>query len=433
MKTIHLGYLAFPVFFGLFLALAAGSLCAQTLTLDECKKAAREHFPLVAQYALIEKAEKYTVAAALSTWIPRLALSAKYTYQSDVTTFPEMPPSIPITFPQLSRDQFQVVAEVSQTIWDGGVSQAQKKSAKANSLSEKHSLDIQLYQLSGSVQQLFFGILVLQSQIEQNDILRKELETNYTLAEASRRNGAATASDVDEINLQILNTKQSAIELESAKKSYTAMLAQMTGLPITDNTALELPTVQTPQTASSEFLAGRPEILAFESQKAAAQSQKQLSLALALPQLSAFAQGGYGKPGFNMFNPDPAFFWIAGARLVWKIDNFWSLPTSSAAFDTQASSIQAQKNTFEYNTRLELEKQAETIEKLRRLIESDGEIVATYKRIKTAGDAKQRNGVITVNEQLRNITGENLALQMQKIHEIQYVQAVVEYNHLSGN
>lgn len=430
MKPTRKGFLPSPVLFGMLFILTAGSLAAQSITLEECKKAARQNFPLVVQYALIEKSQKYTVDAVLTSWIPRFSLSGKYSYQSDVTTFPQLPPALPITFPVLTKDQFQIAAEVSQTLWDGGVSAAQKKSAEVSAASEKRSLDVQLYQLDGRVQQLFFGILVLQSQIGQNDILRKELESNYRLAQTYQRNGVATASDIDEINLQILNTKQNAIELESAKKAYIAMLSQMIGKEIEDKTTFVLPAVQKVQDVHLDL---RPEMLAYESQKVAVMTQKSLSFSLALPQFSAFVQGGYGKPGFNMFNPDPSFFWIAGARFVWKIDNFWSLAAANAKTDTQAALIQAQKNTFAYNTRLELEKQAQTIDKLRQLIESDAEIVAAHKRIKTAGDARQRNGVITVNEQLRNITGESLALQMQQIHEIQYVQAVVEYNYLSGN
>ena len=48
-----------------------------------------------------------------------------------------------------------------------------------------------------------------------------------------------------------------------------------------------------------------------------------------MPQIAAFAQGGYGKPALNMFNQDADFFAIVGLRLNWNIGSFYTKSNNS--------------------------------------------------------------------------------------------------------
>ena len=73
----------------LFLTLLWGSVSLFAQTLEECRSKAREHYPAIKQYDLINKAEQYNVSNAARAWIPQIVLSGQATYQSATPTYPE--------------------------------------------------------------------------------------------------------------------------------------------------------------------------------------------------------------------------------------------------------------------------------------------------------------------------------------------------------
>ena len=58
------------------------------LTLEACYRAARENYPLVRQFDLIERTKDFTVENATKSYFPQLSFSGKASYQSDVTKMP---------------------------------------------------------------------------------------------------------------------------------------------------------------------------------------------------------------------------------------------------------------------------------------------------------------------------------------------------------
>ena len=54
------------------------SICATyAQTLDECRQLAREHYPEIRQYDLINATEQYNLSNAARAWIPQIKLSAQ--------------------------------------------------------------------------------------------------------------------------------------------------------------------------------------------------------------------------------------------------------------------------------------------------------------------------------------------------------------------
>ena len=137
------------------------------LTIDSCQEKARNNYPKIKQYDLIEQSEAYSLSNANKGYLPQLAIYAKATYQSDVTEL--------YGVKVVTNDQYQAYAELSQTIWDGGAICSQKKNIKASNDIEKQSIEVDLYAIKDRVNQLFFGILTFNELIAQNDLLQKEL------------------------------------------------------------------------------------------------------------------------------------------------------------------------------------------------------------------------------------------------------------------
>lgn len=56
------------------LILPTAMLRAQELTLEECQQQAREHYPLIKRYGLIEKTKEYNISNANKGYLPQLSL-----------------------------------------------------------------------------------------------------------------------------------------------------------------------------------------------------------------------------------------------------------------------------------------------------------------------------------------------------------------------
>ena len=176
--------------------LVQGAGAQEKVTLSQCYEWARANYPQVRQYRLIEQTEQYNLSNAAKGWLPQLAVNAKATYQSDVTKLPfdadKLSAIIPgIEIPTLSKDQYQVVAEVNQTIWDGGVIRSTRRLTEAQATADREQLNSDLYILNDRVNQLYFGCLLQDELIRQNGLLQKELQINIDRISAMMENGVA--------------------------------------------------------------------------------------------------------------------------------------------------------------------------------------------------------------------------------------------------
>jgi len=414
------------------------SMHAQSLSIETCQEKAKENYPLVKQYGLIEQTAQYNINNANKGYLPQLSLSAKATYQSAVTQIPSSLGDVlskltgkPFSFPALPKDQYQAVIEASQVIWDGGVISTQKKITSQSSEVEKQKLEVDLYALKDRVNQLFFGILLLNEQLKQNDILKNDLLTNYNRLNAYKQNGIANQADLDAIKVEQLNADQRESDMISTKKSFVIMLSALTGIVINDQTELSKPLPDLSVLKASTNL--RPEIKLFEAQNNLYESQKSLINAGNLPKIGAFIQGGYGQPGLNMFTTGFSPFYIGGIRLSWNISGLYSQKNNVSKLELNKKSVDIQKETFLFNNNLVTQQQQTEIEKIQSTISNDDEIIRLRQNIKKATSAKMENGTASVSDLIRDINAENQAQQLKSLHEIQLLMNLYQLKNNINN
>lgn len=400
-----------------------GTAAPASVTLEWCRTATRENYPALSKLSLIDQSEKLSLAAANTAMLPRLTLSGKYTDQSDVTKI-SLPASMAsLNIPSADTDQYQLAAEVSQTLWDGGLTAAKKNSVRAASGADRTKLETSLYSLRSRVNAAYFGILLVNSQLEQNAILREELAANHRRVTAWVANGVATQSDLDAVQVEELNAEQLGISLKSTRASLLDTLSLLTGAEFSGSEQFARPeTAAAADTPLADGIA-RPETAWFAALEKMSDSQKSQLVAQAMPRLSAFAQAGYGKPGLNMLNSDPAIFWIAGVRFSWSVDGFWSLPFTLAKVNTDTASIAADRETFYRTVAIEAAGKREEIRKLEALVNADSLLVELRTRMKNAAKTKLDNGTIGTVDYLRDINAESLARQGKALHETQLLEA----------
>ena len=425
------------ILFNLLIFISLLSLNAQSLSIDTCQAKAARNYPQVKQFGLIEMTEKYNISNANKGYLPQLTLSAKATYQSDVTQIPaSLGTAIssisghPFSFPELTKDQYQAMIELNQVIWDGGQIKALKKGIKASTEAESQKLAVDLYSLKERVNQVFFGTLLINEQLVLNGILQSELQTNFDKVKTYIQNGVASQSDLDVIKVEQLNAKQQEAELKSNRKTYIQILSAITGMPIDENTLLEKPVMPVTNIKVENH---RPELSLFDAQNKMYDSQKDAIFASNLPKLGFYVQGGVGKPGLNMLTNEVSPFYVGGLRLSWNISNLYSLKNNLVKIELNKKTVDVQKETFLFNNNLIDQQQQNEIDRLKNLLKNDDEIIILRDNIKKASELKVQNGTLTVTDLLRDIDQENSAKQTKSLHEIQLYITIYQQRNTTNN
>ena len=101
--------------------------------------------------------------------------------------------------------------------------------------------EINMYSLREKVNELYFGILYLDQQIRQVDIMMEELEREYARIEGCIANGVASLSDLDLIEVERITQNQSRDQLSSMLEAYLRVLTMMTEVRIDDSRQLVMP------------------------------------------------------------------------------------------------------------------------------------------------------------------------------------------------
>lgn len=407
----------------------------EKITLAQCYEWARANYPQIRQYGLIGQTEQYNLSNAVKGWLPQVTVNAKATYQSDVTKLPfdadNLSAVMPgLEIPALSKDQYQVVAELNQNIWDGGTIHTSRQLTKAQAAADREQLESDLYTLNDRVNQLYFGCLLQEELIRQNVLLQKELQINIDRITAMMANGVANQSDRESMEVELLNARQKEIELKASRVAFGRMLSAMIGKPYDKDRILEVPNVPG-NPLSGEI--NRPELKALDAKSYLLELQnKQITSGL-MPRIGAFVQGGYGRPGLNMLEDSFDLFYIAGVRLSWNMGKLYTLKNDRRKVTTTLQQVEVQRETFLFNTSLELMQQNTEIQKISDLMKADDEIIRLRTSIKKAAEVKLENGVISVTDLIREINAEDMAKQTAAAHRIQHLNAVYNYMYTTNN
>lgn len=129
-----------------------------------------------------------------------------------------------------------------------------------------------------------------------------------------------------------------------------------------------------------------------------------------------------------MLSNDFEGFYVAGIRLSWNLGKWYTLKNDRKAIESSRKMIDWQKETFLFNTQLQLTKENTEIHKMKKLMNADEEIIRLRTNIKKAAEVKLENGVIAVTDLIREINAEDLARQKAAVHRIQHVMN--SYNRL---
>ena len=398
------------------------------LTLQQAYDLARENYPAIKQKDLVRQTANLTIENLSKGFLPQLTISGQATYQSDVTSVPISIPGIKIDEP--SKDQYKIQAELSQLLYDGGSTEAQKNVQNANALVEDQKAEVELYKVKDRINQLYLGILLVDEQLKQVTLVKKDIQLGIQRVEAQVKNGTAFRSSQLTLEAEQLKNDQRVIELNANRKGLVDVLSLFINRQLPADVQLEQPHIV--NTIARETIA-RPELKLYDYQNSLFKVQNQLVSAKNRPRTSLFVQGGYGRPGLNMLKNEFDFFYIAGVRLNWGLGNLYTTKKERQLLQVNQRMVDVQKELFMLNTNTQLKQQQAELDKLQQLIQSDEQIISVRAQVKEAANAQLTNGVITANDFLKEVNAEDQARQSLIAHQLQLIQAQINYRTLSGN
>ena len=403
----------------LILALLASASVAQAQTLDECQRAAEKHYPIIKRYDLIAKTTDLTVKNIQKGWLPQVTAAAQATYQSAVAAWPDhlqsMFQQVGLKMKGLRKDQYKLSIDVQQPIYDGGAISGQRKIASQEGKVQEAENEVNLYQVRRRVNELYFSLLLLDEQIKLNDDVKALLQSSEQKLSAMVKGGTAATSDYENVRAERLSAEQANESLKAQKLMLSRILSVFCGIEVNH--------LQKPQALDATVSANtRPEMRLFENQLHLSEVQEKVLDARLKPHLGLFAQGFYGYPGLNMFEDMMQHKWslngLVGVKLSWNIGALYTHKNDKARLRLQREQIENAREVFLFNNSIDEIQQKENINRYRKMIQNDDEIIDLRTHIRKAAESKLAHGIIDVNSLLREINNENAAKAQQAIHEI---------------
>lgn len=399
-----------------------------SLTLEQCLKNAQDNSALLAikplqSQALLAKTKRLN----RSLW-PQTTFVGQASWQSEVLSLPINIPGLEVPSPQ--AEQYRLSVDIQQTLWDGGITKAQKQQDEAMAIASSAEIDINYHQVKGLIEQLFFGALMAEWQAQYTGLISDDVTIQLAKLQAAVDNGIATPNDVQRLQAKLIELEQKKLEAIHLKTSALTALEQWTAMTIKDGTILVLPDNVFTTTSIQ-----RPELNLLEAKTLTLDAGKRLVQASNSPKLGAYASLGYGQPGLNLFSNQWSTYAIVGAKLSIPLSYLYS---GSQRLDLQQLHLQQeqvnlQKEHFLQQIEMQRIAQVEEIHRLEALQDSDQELIRLRNAIAETAAVQLNEGIITSSDYISTINDKELAHQQQILHQVQKMKAITLYNHLSND
>ena len=370
--------------------------------------------PLHAVLKITENSNQLTSDIFKYAFYPRISINGRASYQSDVTKVDLSIPGVDVPIPD--NDQYRVSLEMQQPIYDGGNVKAQKELAINNIFLQTKQAEIGLQLLKENVNHLYESILMVQTNLKLLDIAKNTLSSKKKRIRSAIQNGVLTSETGDALEAEILKLEQQYLSATNKRKALIAQLSRIIGESLSDDTELIPPGMM----VSDDFILDkRPEIAGYDLQLNKCIAELKQVESGTLPHLTAFVQGGYGRPGLNMLDDNFQTFYMAGLQFSWNISAFYTLKKEKKLYSLKQEVIGKQKEALELSLTNDMIGLAGDISKLEAMISKDNDIIRLRKRIADNNNTKLEEGIITFSEYINAMNELRTANQNRENHIIQ--------------
>lgn len=412
--------------FHILLLMAVPAVWAQEkLTLEKCYELVEKNYPLAKQNSLLQSQSELQTKILEKDKLPKVALNAQATYQSEVTQVPFSMPNA--TIEPLNKDQYRATLDINQLIYNGGAIKAQTQLKSSQIKAQQQVVEVNLYQLKSQINQYFFGLLLGQEKQELLLAKRTLLLEKSKEIKVAVKFGAVLPSSEQVIEAEIIKINQQLNEVKYDQFKLWQHLEAITGTILNTNAKLVIP-----EYFVLEENAIRPELELFALQNQQIEASQKVIATTNAPKLNAFLQGGYGNPALNMLSNSFETFYMTGIRLNWTLFDWNKTKKEKEVLEISKELIASEKETFEVNQKRQLQEINFEIGKIEDQLKSDSEIIQLREKIVRSADAQMRNGVITSSEYLNEVTQLFESKITEQTHRIQLFLAKANHQIIKG-
>ena len=410
----------------LIIVMAMTSLAARSqLSLEQCHRMARDNYPAVRQYRLVEQSRDFNISNAGKGYLPQVSAIAGTTVFSDIMNLPGSTPVVG----DIKNEAFLAGVQVSQTIYDGGNIASKKRIETANADVSNRQLDVTMYDVYRRVNDLYFGILVIDEEIKQNLLLQKDLGISMNTVSEMMKGGIANQNDIDAVKVELLKAQQAECGMRTSRQAYIVMLGTFTGARLTEETRLTTPVCDNASTPSLSDN-NRPELAFYTSRQLLLDEQRKALNVRLRPTVSAFGLGAVHNKVIGNMN---STLFSAGLTVSWSIGSLYTRRNDLHKIEVERDRVGVERETFLFNNRLQNENVNGKIANIRQQIEKDESIVTLRENIRGKSETRVQNGIENVNEMLRDINAVSEARQNKAIHTIQLLNEIYNLKNLNNN
>ncbi len=382
---------------------------------------AHDNYPAIKQYRMIEQSRDFTLANVARGWLPKVSASAgAYGFTDILKTNAQMG--------QMGIDMKNWLASasvtVTQNVYDGGQMAAQRQVASAQSDVQQRQLDVSMYAVNERIDQLFFGILLIDEKLKQNELLLNDLATSEETVRSMMKGGVANQGDLDNILVEKLKSLQQGESLRASRKAYLRMLGVFVGKDLAENEPMEKP-----KAIAGEGTVKRPELSYYDSQNLLLDAQRKQMNSRLRPTVSLFGMGVVHTKVSDFLNSGML---MGGVSVAWNIGALYTRKNDIRKLAVQRAMNESQREMFLFQNRLQNEETNGNIESLRKQIAQDEEIVRLRESIRSKGDKKVRLGTESVNELVRDIHAVSMARAQKAQHEIELLKEMYNQKYINN-
>lgn len=416
------------LFAALLLTAQPGPDRTDTLSLEYCHRRVEEYYPVSDKIELQQRITELNRQIARTGYYPDVTFSGMASYQSDVTEVTFAPPGGSV--PTFSKDHYRVGLDLTQPIYNGGLTGARKALEEAKGEKEVHAVEVQLQDLKEQVNRVYFSALLLQQQSRSVTILMSNLRQQLTSVRSRVRNGVLLPGQAAVLEAELIGAEQDSIRLRAERAGALEALGLLIGEEVPGAARLEIPSRE-PDPVPGRPLQ-RPEYRVFSSGRTLLDEQISMTGARALPVISAFTTAAYGRPGLNAFDDDLQPYYIVGVRLRWNFWDSFNAGKERQALRYEQQKIDADEQAFTLQLQGALARLRDQIEALGQIIRRDEEIIQLSEQVVEESSTRLNEGVITATEYLLELNRLHQAQLNREVHEIQLAKAKTDYQTQTG-
>lgn len=365
----------------LFLLCLAVPLSAST-TLDQAVARAWEKNSGLKSRALDEEAARADRDFAARQRLFHLDFAGSYRYATD--TVEVTAANFPFTsLFHIPQDQVLLAAPKStydlklglvQPIWTGGSLTNNLRAEEARRDAAADRTAAAKVELAGRVRTSYFTYRLFLAKKASLEILLRDLEVHRDRVEAFVREELTRRSDLLETQAKVEETRMAIEDLSQQAVKESIAFESLCGIPPDDIDPSASVSVLDYAASWAEFEARHPLLKALKAEAAALDLGGKAIDGARLPQLAAFGEAHYSRPGLNFFLKEWKVYGLAGLSLTIPVFNLNRVDRDKALLEVRRRQLeddradireQAERTLKQlYQSKQSLETQAASAEKL---------------------------------------------------------------------